>query len=403
MYISIIFGKPKDDFLFYVMVCPVLSLAPSPIFRTFICLFISIFKILILKGISLRKITLISIIYISLNIYTIDYVISGYTSFLTLLTFFMYILIVMNKKVVEEINVKFLAWGIITSCAMMLFVIYQSSSGSLAEYAYSQNLQYRMGEEVRGLGGSMGMTLYGGMTIGCIVYLIEKGSKTSFEKIILAYLGVWTVFIEIFAVSRTFFITMCFIVVLTFLTIRKKNRKFGTLIFSGLTFVILGYFVFNKYSAYLLPMIEKLNVYMSSASSSSRVDIWLSALKYIFTDPFVFLFGNGAQSYMTLNKNINYSFWGYGAHNLFLDVLLAWGWIGFSLVVTIVFHTFFNRRNNFSVRYATLIDLIPLLSWIFLMMAQGSLRENTSYMYMIAVLIIAAKSGRKADRRRNNG
>ena len=170
-----------------------------------------------------------------------------------------------------------------------------------------------------------------------------------------------------------------------------------------MTFVILGYFVFNKYSAYLLPMIEKLNVYMSSASSSSRVDIWLSALKYIFTDPFVFLFGNGAQSYMTLNKNINYSFWGYGAHNLFLDVLLAWGWIGFSLVVTIVFHTFFNRRNNFSVRYATLIDLIPLLSWIFLMMAQGSLRENTSYMYMIAVLIIAAKSGRKADRRRNNG
>jgi O-antigen ligase len=109
-------------------------------------------------------------------------------------------------------------------------------------------------------------------------------------------------------------------------------------------------------------------------SVTGRTDIWTTAIDKIFENIVTFIFGHGyAMSRFVLNEgSVQHDWYFYHAHNLFLEVLVSMGFIGFCSLLVLIFYNLkwifnFNRLQKiysftFAIRAASAVSMTLMFS-----------------------------------------
>ncbi len=395
IYVVILCSPAEEDFITYAFLLPLTGLMPTSIFRLYFCHIISIAKIF-LKHRSVTVLGFLGICYMSFQFLLFDFLLGQTRSILTLLMFMIYIFILVDVKLIEKVDYKRLANMTNLSCMLILFFILISSS-SLDAYIHSSNIQFKLGEEVRELGGAMGVSLYTtvGVAIAFVLMLTSKGVGRLLSVASLFYY----VLFALFALSRTFFLAFAVAVMLSVWFQLPKINKIKPKTFIWLSVVVIVALLAAilggvLYAADIGAMVEKLFTLMKGINlQSSRFKIWHSIAVFWSDHPQHLLFGLGTNSYMRIPLTEQYAFYGYGAHNLLLDTILSFGIVGFVLLLFLMKKEISTLKKNASIQNKTVfvekgIFCFPIVLYWTSQMAQGSFRDLQSYVYPVLIFAV---------------
>ncbi len=385
IYGCVLTGSIIDDIYLYIFLAPFTGIVISPIFRLYYVLIISILKIILRKK-SFSSLAFIGVFYAIVNILVFDILLNNEMSVMTLLGGFIYVICVIDSEIWHECDVQKCVWRMLFSCVLILLAMLAYSKSSLIDYAFSDRIQDRFGEETRELGGSMGVSLYGTMGIASCIYLLFADLQARYkimQYVTILLLGVFILFLELFALSRTFFTVVIILLIISFF--KMKNQKKWKLLISA--FIFISVIVVSL--ILLIPnegglMVNKLKIYFGGIGEGGRWNIWSDSIVYVLSNITTFLFGGGISRYYTNTSVVGYSFYEAGAHNLVLDVILSWGVPLFCLIVIWLFGKISNKTKNKKSKNNKII----WIAWLLCMLAQGSLREMTSYFYFLAGVVI---------------
>lgn len=397
IYLLVLTGKTEDDFYLYVSLIPVTNLLPTSIFRLYICIFISIIKILHEKKYKISKITLMAIIYFTTIFIIFDYLKGNNDSIATLLMMMIYILVFMDSKVMNRVEPLKLAWVVLISSLFIMTAMLYFSDGTLMQYSQATNIQYRLGEETRELGGAMSISLYGCIAIAAIYYLWNNASSLPIKLLLVASI-VFIFLLELFSISRTFFTTVCIAFFLLGVKRLYSLKRILELIIFVLLFAFFALLIYTRFESLLLPMVNKLGIYLEEGQNSSRFGIWWSCIDYLVLHPIPFFIGGGTNTYM-LSVSSAYKFAGYGAHSLYLDLLLSFGFTGTFLLILHykkMLNTLQIYPNNSCIKRE--MDAMPLIIFLLSQLAQGSFRDLQSYVFPLVMIILMFKTKQKIER-----
>ena len=380
---AILLGSTYDDLVTYTLIIPFTGLMPVGFFRLNICVLISVLKLFISGG-KINGLLIVSSVYMLLSYIMLN---AGST-YMTLLCLMLYCLAAVYILDFSKINYRHFMLLISLIGAITLII---TSSSDLTMYVEAQNEQFKLGEEVRDLGGAMGVSLYTSIGFACAFMLqkSEKGVLSIFAALaMLFFLGV-----GLFALSRTFFSSLAISVILglafgSFGILKMAKRERWLLVTAIAIVSIVLYYIFKMVGDDLIAMSDKLEV-LFEGGGGSRSRIWLSVINYLFSHPFTFLFGSGTNIYPTMDSARGYAFYGYGAHNLYLDVLMSFGLIGFLLLSLLL------KNEVIKLKRISIVDkahkgivVFPLSMYFACQLAQGSFRDTTSYIYPIVIVMI---------------
>lgn len=383
---AILIGSPYDDLVSYTLLIPFTSLMPASFFRLNICIVISILKLFFIGG-KIKPIFIVSAFYMILSYVFLN---AGYT-YMTLLCLMVYCLAAVYILDFNRIDFKMLAMMLMISLTGALLLIITSSS-DLSMYVEAQNEQVKLGEEVRDLGGAMGVSLYTCTGFAC-AFMLQRCERGAIS--IIASLAMIFFFgAGLFALSRTFFVSLAVSVVIgllfgSFNLNGLKGNKIWPVLLMVIIIVGVLYYIINTYGDDIMVMFDKLDTLLEGGAGS-RSKIWPSVIVYLLTHPITFLIGEGTNIYPSMESAKGYAFYGFGAHNLYLDILMSFGIIGFYLLCLLI-NTEVKKlkklgyKNNKEKR----IVVFPLALFFFCQMAQGSFRDTPSYIYPIVIIMIS--------------
>lgn len=383
---AILLGSKYDDIVAYAIIIPFTGLMPVGFFRLNICVIISILK-LFLGGGKMTGALLLSSFYMFLSFI----ILNADTTFATLLCLMLYCIAVVFELDFSRVNYRRLAIMLLISLLGALTLIITSSS-DLTMYVDAQNEQFKLGEEVRDLGGAMGISLYTCTGFACAFMLqrVEKGLVSILSALaMLFFIGV-----GLFALSRTFFTSLIISVILgvvfgSFDLFRmSKQEKWSLILVLGIVVCII-YYVIQNFGEDISTMFTKLESLYDVGGKTSRVGIWLSVLGYLITHPLTLIFGSGTNVYPTIESAKGYAFYGYGAHNLYLDTVMSFGVIGFIILVVLLKNLVRSiKTTNVYRKYYKGLVVFPLSMYFSCQLAQGSFRDTTSYIYPIVIIMV---------------
>lgn len=383
---AILIGSPYDDIISYTFIIPFTGLMPVSFFRLIYCLLLSTAKLFFIKG-RVQPLLYITIVYMTINygLFNIG------TQYATILGFMIYCIVLIYKVDYSKINYLKLALMLLISTIFILILIVTSSS-DLELYAESTNAQFKLGEESREIGGAMGVSLYTCTGLACAYVLQRTGNRlvSLFATVSMLFFLV----MALFALSRTFFLSLAVAVVLGFVfdgfNIGKTSfaQKIMILILV-IVFCSGGYIIYKTFGSELLSMFDKLEDLMESGPGKRR-KIWTSVISYLFTHPLDLFFGAGTNMYSEMTRAKGYDFYGFGAHNIFLDAIMSFGLLGlFFLWQLIVFEIDKLKKFLAPLKVKVGMVIFPLSLFFACQLAQGSFRDTQTYLYPLAIILIS--------------
>lgn len=391
VYVIVLTSSPTEDFITYCFFMPFSGLMPSGIFRLYICVFISIFKLMSSSG-KMSSWCLLGILYMMSNFIILDFFIGGFSSLLTLMSFMCYIFVIADQHIPSQINCERLARMSIASSALLLLTMLQASP-SLAFFVDSSNIYNKFGETTRDIGGAMGVSLYAsvGVAVASVMAVYSRGIR----KLIYCFSVAFFSYFALMALSRTFFIALAIAVVVLFLSnLRVDIRIKGAILWKLPVFFFFAVMIINFVlsSHNVLTMFDKLEKIMENISThSGRFSIWESIFSFLLIHPLTLLFGGGTNSYMWTDASRDYSFNGFGAHNLYLDILMSFGIIGCFFLIRLIIQCIKDAQKNDLTRKAVVSNGVlrfPLAMYFGSQMAQGSFRDLETYIFPLMICIV---------------
>lgn len=200
------------------------------------------------------------------------------------------------------------------------------------------------------------------------LYLIFYNKKTSF------WLGLFSLIISSYAILRTLsrggMLTLLFTISIFILISFKDNFKRSSII---VIFVFISILIISNMGFVdINPVLERFtgqNIENVSNLTTGRSDLWLIALKEIISKPILGFGGSVSTPLWLTGKHIgsNKVF-----HNLYLEILLRYGIIGFSsflIILFIIIKDFLNLKRYISKVPNLNLLLLPFISLASLLFA----------------------------------
>lgn len=195
-----------------------------------------------------------------------------------------------------------------------------------------------------------------------------------------AYLSVFIIFISFFLIfwsgTRAGVVALIggFIICSLLFPFKSRLKKYAVLLFIMLFSLYLSSFfqVYNNSLGFFSAYERSLSSTNVNNLSSSRIDIWTRSFEFIMIKP---SFGWGGEGFFETNKD---QFSVIQVHNIFLQVLIEWGLVGFILVFMLVFKVYFtglyvallnNKKdyicNNLRIKLGLIIATVLLILGLF--------------------------------------
>ena len=109
------------------------------------------------------------------------------------------------------------------------------------------------------------------------------------------------------------------------------------------------------------------------------------------------LFGCGASRYVTLGVGGDVMDMGYGAHNLFLDVLMSWGGVGFVCVALLVVNTLLRIKKKKPKQ--KMLYYIPLITYFAFAITALRAVELVTWSYLIVCILVIKTFSKERNKR----
>lgn len=235
---------------------------------------------------------------------------------------------------------------------------------------------YRLGEEYREFGGADSLGY-----INCLAFplILEQLLVNKKNRVILWCELIILLIIGILAKTSSFFISFVFLMFLFIAFLSKGSFKSKCVaLFSFVLIVGCILFVANN-SIILQQGLLRISDGTNGDISHGRFDIYVLLLKILFEKITNFCIGVGGD-YVQIT--------GILAHNVFLEILVCWGVLGFLVFSLLCVNFLINNRvtlkNNSSILYA--------FSFILACMTIGTMTSDKFYLHFLAGLIFLKKA-----------
>lgn len=275
-----------------------------------------------------------------------------------------------NEILIQATKVFFIF--LLISLALYLFV------PELGRYAYWENDIFYTSYRMSGLAGNANHFARLVAIYLIILFFYRELLKTSFSTKFINIQILLAVVCLLLTASRTTMIALIFCIMLFYyLRLNKVNKARLFIVFMVLTTFI--YFLFPVFSSYF-----SRDGGADLTSFTGRTFIWDVTIELIQRRP---LFGYGVGSSVTiLPLNIlDIGFKASHAHNMYLQVLLSVGIIGFGVFFLLIFLGFFKllKHNNYG-----MISILVLILFVgFLESAAIALTANMFTIFLFVSLI----------------
>lgn len=386
-------GDSFDDLISYIFLIPTkapISIDGKSVF--FIFLGISVYKLLLRGKIKLNK---GSILYIELASILVfielinDFGKSSFGNYISLVFYLIYLLIFINCFQFDRYRNKAAIIALfITTWITLLFAIW-ASGGNILVFMNEDQGNVRFGEDVRGLGGAMGIPLYCLAVICISIYQISYTTARLSMKVIHLLSILFAVIIGLITVSRVFILGLLVIICFLFLLRFKKGKSSIAspiiILAVMLIIVIFNLDFFNRTIA------KYAMRFIANSEEDSRMSIYRGVISFLKTNPIALIMGSGAYNYVKIGKERNFEF-AMMAHNLYLDMIMSWGLIGSTILISQI--RVIGKRNA---RVGKVFNLPSSLLVVVLMvcyMTGGSFNYYNIYIYILVLFpIVYIKQG----------
>lgn len=299
--------------------------------------------------------------------------------------FFLYSIICI-EDIKFDIN-KFLIYFFIAYFSATAYVFYES--GNVFQYFKNFFIKpeyYRFGYCVPDeIGGPMAIPIYSLTIVSfSIVNLLFKNWKGVLFTILSIIFVTYATFIGFLTISRSFILGLLVILLvgLIYTAITKRWRIISLVVYGVLCFGII-YLIFPNFMEAIIRAF--INRSTGDTTGSGRTLIWQRCFVALTESVGRFLFGGGAINYVNWNNFDYNNNLVAGAHNLFIDVVMSWGLIGFICFFGIL--TMVLVRNIKKNGFVSLYCYLPLIA--FFAFGLTALRTNSLRTYAFLLVSIA--------------
>ena len=192
------------------------------------------------------------------------------------------------------------------------------------------------------------------------------------------------------SLSRMFMIVFSFVILIHFMGVmgfKRQHTAQRRFIFSFLFLLSIVVFAFsNEIFNYVSLTISRFTEYGNNLNllTSNRNIIVQEIMAFLLSNPLYFLFGVGIQNYGSRVGSMVY------AHNIFIELLAAWGVVGLILFLVFIIIAIMNIRANYYMkRIQNPIKGTNIVGWLpFICMAVSYLSLNAIEVESFYILLI---------------
>lgn len=237
-------------------------------------------------------------------------------------------------------------------------------------------------------------------SIACIFTLYNYNNKFLNRIILLIELCLLTLF-GLLTVSRTFVVVLVLIGVFGIIAIRLYSKKrIGIAMLTAIIIMIVTYFIMQLIVPEILTSIT--TRFTQEEISGSRIELFGTYSRYIFSNPMVIFFGIGLQSILikitNLGFNNSYLDLVTVPHNATIEILLCWGILGLALLVLLIVIIIKNAKGSKG-------EKIPLINYVVIVALLVSIQAGQFVRMHEKVLLLALAfcALQYGDNNRNSG
>ena len=404
---SIIFEPVEQNFYLIIMLAPFENLMAINGRKVFSIVFILfLLKCLVRdKRISGNNVgCLFAAMYLAaievVNAYTVPYANVSPFALLNTIAYVLYFYSVISGLKTQRISVKEMLYSFNISILIVIIVSFNSygSINSFIQQAKQAEYVLRLGHKtVDTLGGAMGIPLYAAVAVSLnIIYVTQTKGENGFTKLLFLAITALAVVFGVLSVSRAFY--LCFVVFTGLYAVvtlfNKKKYLFSVILLISIVTVIMIFLTSNDFAWILNNLITRNN---EDSGLGIRGEIWISCIKFLFQHPLRLLFGMSSNFYADYGAATGQLF-SFTAHNLFLDILMSFGLIGFIMLLRM----FKLLKNRLIIRYGKLSEKYSILPFItFLTYGLTALRTATGktwiFFLLTYIFAYALKDGQNND------
>lgn len=267
-----------------------------------------------------------------------------------------------------------------------------ASGGDLARYIDATDNLTRFGEGVRGLGGAMTIPLFAVSSLCLLLILDIRGERR--HQVARHFLSLIFIGAGLLTISRVFVLGVVILAVALLLVSFTKSGKLGirVLVSEG----VLALFAWIAFRSEVYALLERLGRRTFEAGLlSGREEIYAEAFVSLREDPVLSLLGRGAMGYV-LTAQQEGSPLGQMAHNLLLDVIFSWGFIGAALFLLLCSAMMRKCASRNGLRIDA-VSLLPAVMLVACLMSGGSMWYYSSYVFLFVMTVLGPVAGREAS------
>ncbi|MEG0559840.1 MAG: O-antigen ligase family protein [Muribaculaceae bacterium] len=379
-----------EDFYCFVCLIPYLSIfSINDIGVTFLFFLISSIKLLISNSEKIKDQHIIVALIIILIIESSnDLLKCSFGETLSPISYILYfsffILFAPLKKINSSKLIAFFVIGLIT---VQIFSIIQAGGlTGLISNLDNTDIKIRLGETDteknygNNLGGAMGFPIYSIMLI-CIAYKFIITNKDKIYRILIISFIIFEIIITLFTLSRVFFLGLSMFFICVIISVIQSKKGVLMLLFFIMIVAITYFYVDN--SANIL--LEKYQKRGNDDISTGRFQIYYDSLEYLLNNFRAIFIGDGIIGYRRVGELLSKLF-SMSAHNLYLDIIMSVGIIGFICLFSILKSLFKKAKEQIKGK-ATIITAMPFICYVIMENAGGSINDAKQYIYFLVLTI----------------
>ncbi len=362
--VLLIFVPIEQCLIVFIKISPLFMITLDNVLIYPYLLIIPIFKMI--PKIKLNFLIVIYIFLLGCIIFYNDFGKFYFSNMLIYLNIIFLILFVNSVDLVKIYSIEIIDNLIITNVIFLLFTVVTG------EVIF---MHARLGAEFSQFGGSMGIPL-NALILICCSYLkyfrYERNYKMFWMLFTLSFI------VGLLTISRVFILGLCFFIICLIIDIKENKRSFFLFFFLILFFFSLITIFFSQFN-YLLTRGE-------TDISTGRFDIYASILTFLFSNVSDLLFGT-ATGYATF-LSAEYPILKMSAHNLFLELIMQFGLVGFLCIVYIVTNGTSLKKIPKEYFRTSFTEYIPLIVYISSFLVSGSIYYTKTIITFIALFLI---------------
>ena len=252
--------------------------------------------------------------------------------FLTLVNVGLFIVVISNPKTLNLDHIKaMILFAIPVACAIYCIVMAYGNLNAFFELMFHSAGLYRFGiGKANVQGGAMSLPLYALMMLSMSLSYFLLSERKRWLDIMLIFINAIFLLFAVLTISRSLFLGLAGVVMA--LLLGNKKHKQSLLFKISFVFVVVVIVVLVFWGDVVDQAFSLLiNRIATDTGGAGRTDVWTTALGFLADHPLAILIGNGASIYPSLSDGL-----GAGCHNLWLDILMSWGLIGFVGIIFLI-------------------------------------------------------------------